>query len=207
MGMRKFATRAVIAASALTVAGLGVLSVGAGSAMASPNPTNTTISVTSQAQADALPGTVNKNIDVPATAAPGIWISWRTIHGNVTVEGTATMASDLVQGNVTVSGLGSFLAWTNQANHVTGNLTVTGSSGVYQGGPGTMSFGNWTQYPGADLVNAASQVDGNFSFTGNTGGLYSGYPMTVNGNLVYSSPGAPVLDRGGMTVLGNQYIS
>ncbi len=116
------------------------------------------------------------------------------------------MAGDTVVGNVTVSGPGSFLALTNQASHFEHNLTVQDSSGVYTGGPGTTSFGNWTQYPGAGLA-AASQVDGNFTFSGNSEGLYSGYPMTVKGNFTYSGNTGPVLDRGGMHVLGRSSVS
>ena len=135
-----------------------------------------------------------------------IWLTYATINGNVNVQGELTMAADTVVGNVTVSGPGSFLALTNQASHFEHNLTVQNSSGVYTGGPGTTSFGNWTQYPGAGL-GAASQVDGSFSFTGNSGGLYSGYPMVVKGSFNYSGNTGPVLDRGGMTVQGQSSVS
>jgi hypothetical protein len=198
----------VAAAAAIITGGAAA----AAPAMASANP-NSTIEVTSQAQLNALEaqgnGTITKNIDVPAsvTQADNLWLSWTHVTGNVTVEGYLTMASDLIDGNVTVSGPGSFLAWTNQANHVKGNLIVQGSSGTYQGGPGTMSFGDWTQYPGADLPTAVSQVDGGLTFTNNSGGLYAGYPMHVSGKFTYTGNTGPVLDRGGLTVDGKQVVS
>ena len=65
----------------------------------------------------------------------------------------------------------------------------------------TTSFGNWTQH------NAPSQVDGSFTFTGNSGGLYSGYPMHVTGSFTYTRNTGPVLDRSGLTVDGPQTIS
>lgn len=200
------------APAALAAALLGTTT--AASAATTPNP-NSVIEVTSQAQLDSLAaqgnGTINKNIDVPATViqSDNLWLSWTHVQGNVTVEGVLTMASDNIDGNVTVSGPGSFLGLTNQATHIHGNLIVNGSSGIYQGGPGTMSFGNWTQYPGADLPTAVSQVDGGLTFTGNTGGLYVGYPMHVSGKFTYSgnNTGAPALDRGGLTVDGKSSVS
>jgi len=196
----------------LTVAALAAIITG-GVAAAAPamagtnaNPGNGAVVITSQAQADALSGTtINKNVDVPAgvTRADGspIWLSWAHITGNVSIEGNVFMSADTVDGNVTVSGPGSFLGLSNYASHFGRNLTVQNSSGIYTGGPGTTSFGNWTQY------NAPSQVDGSFTFTGNSGGLYSGYPMHVTGSFTYSGNTGPVLDRGGLTVVGQQNIS
>jgi hypothetical protein len=195
----------------LTVAALAAIFTGgvaaAAPAMASPNP-NSTIEVTNQAQLDTLAaqgnGTITKNIDVPAsvTQADNLWLSWTHVSGNVTVEGYLTMSGDTVDGNVTVSGQGSFLKLDNYASHIQGNLTVQNSSGIYQGGPGTMSFGNWTQY------NAPSQVDGGLTFINNSGGLYVGYPMHVSGKFTYTGNiGAPALDRGGLTVDGKQVVS
>jgi len=196
----------------LTVAALAAIITG-GVAAAAPamagtnaNPGNGAVVITSQAQADALSGTtINKNVDVPAgvTRADGspIWLSWAHITGNVSIEGNVFMSADTVDGNVTVSGPGSFLGLSNYASHFGRNLTVQNSSGIYTGGPGTTSFGNWTQY------NAPSQVDGSFTFTGNSGGLYSGYPMHVTGSFTYSGNTGPVLDRGGLVVDGQQNIS
>jgi hypothetical protein len=164
------------------------------------------VRITSQAEADALSGTtINANVDVPAGVTRGdgspIWLSWAHITGRLTVEGNVFLSADTVDGNVTVSGPGSFLGLSNYASHFARNLTVQNSSGVYTGGPGTTSFGNWTQY------NGASQVDGNFTFTGNGGSLYSGYPMHVNGTFTYTGNTGPVLDRGGLTVDGTQMVS
>jgi hypothetical protein len=157
------------------------------------------ISINNQAQADALSGTtINGPVNVPAgvTRDDGspIWLQWAHITGNLTVEGNMFMSADTVDGNVTVSGPGSFLGLSNYASHFARDLTVNNSSGIYTGGPGTTSFGNWTQY------NGASQVDGNFNFTNNTGGLYSGYPMHVKGDFTYTGNTGPVLDRSGLTV-------
>ena len=202
----------------LTVAALAAIITG-GVAAAAPamagtnaNPGNGAVVITSQAQADALSGTtINKNVDVPAgvTRPDGspIWLSWAHITGNVSIEGNVFMSADTVDGNVTVSGPGSFLGLSNYASHFGRNLTVQNSSGIYTGGPGTTSFGNWTQYPGAGQPTATSQVDGNFTFTGNSGGLYSGYPMHVTGSFTYTGNTGPVLDRGGLNVDGQQNIS
>jgi hypothetical protein len=207
--------RAIIAAAAAPLALGGVLlTTTAASATTGANPGNGAVVITSQAQADALSGTtINQNVVVAAGAATThpdgtIWLTYATINGNVNVQGELTMASDTVVGSVTVSGPGSFLGLTNQASHLERNLTVQGSSGIYTGGPGTTSFGNWTQYPGAGLPTAQSQVDGNFTFTGNSGNLYVGYPMQVNGNFTYAgntSAGGPYLS--GLTVLGSSSIS
>jgi len=196
----------------LTVAALAAIITG-GVAAAAPamagtnaNPGNGAVVITSQAQADALSGTtINKNVDVPAgvTRADGspIWLSWAHITGNVSIEGNVFMSADTVDGNVTVSGPGSFLGLSNYASHFGRNLTVQNSSGIYTGGPGTTSFGNWTQY------NAPSQVDGSFTFINNSGGLYSGYPMHVSGRFTYTGNTGPALDRSGLTVDGQQVVS
>ena len=196
----------------LTVAALAAIITG-GVAAAAPamagtnaNPGNGAVVITSQAQADALSGTtINKNVDVPAgvTRPDGspIWLSWAHITGNVSIEGNVFMSADTVDGNVTVSGPGSFLGLSNYASHFGRNLTVQNSSGIYTGGPGTTSFGNWTQY------NAPSQVDGSFTFINNSGGLYSGYPMHVSGSFTYTGNTGPALDRSGLTVDGQQVVS
>ena len=205
--------RTILAAAAAPAALAAVLlGTTVGQASAATNPGNGAVIITSQAQADALSGTtINKNVDVPAgvTRPDGspIWLSWAHITGNVSIESNVFMASDTVDGNVTVSGPGSFLGLTNQASHFKRNLTVQNSSGIYTGGPGTTSFGNWTQYAGADLPTAVSQVDGSFTFINNSGGLYSGYPMHVTGGFTYTGNTGPVLDRGGLTVDGQQNIS
>ena len=204
----------IILAAAAAPAALAAVVLGstAGSASAAPNPGNGAVVITSQAQADALSGTtINKNVDVPAgvTRPDGspIWLSWAHITGNLSIEGNVMLSADTIDGNVTVSGPGSFLGLSNYASHFERNLTVQNSSGIYTGGPGTTSFGNWTQYSGAGQPTATSQVDGSFTFTGNSGGLYSGYPMHVTGSFTYSGNTGPVLDRGGLVVDGQQNIS
>jgi hypothetical protein len=185
----------IVAAAAIITGGVAA----AAPAMASTSP-NGVIEVTSQAQADSLGGATVKNVDVPAgvTRPDGspIWLSWMHITGNLTVEGNVYLTGDTIDGNVIVSGPGSFLGLSNFASHIGHNLNVQGSSGIYTGGPGTTSFGNWTQY------NGPSQVDGNLNFIGNSGSLYSGYAMHVNGNFTYTGNTGPVLDRGGLTVSG-----
>jgi len=196
----------LVAAAAPAALAAVLLGTTAGQASAATNPGNGAVIITSQAQADALSGTtINKNVDVPAgvTRPDGspIWLQWAHITGNVSIEGNVFMSADTVDGNVTVSGPGSFLGLSNYASHFGRNLSVQNSSGIYTGGPGTTSFGNWTQY------NAPSQVDGSFTFINNSGGLYSGYPMHVTGGFTYSGNTGPVLDRGGLTIVGQQNIS
>ena len=192
--------RTILAAAAAPAAlGAVLLGTTAASAATNPNPGTGAVIITSQAQADGLSGTtINKNVDVPAgvTRPDGspIWLTYAHITGNVSIEGNVYMSGDTVDGNVTVSGPGSFLGLSNFASHFGRNLTVQNSSGTYQGGPGTMSFGNWTQY------NAPSQVDGSFTFINNSGGLYSGYPMLVTGGFTYSGNTSPVLDRSGLVL-------
>ena len=193
--MRKVLLGGLAAAAA---AAIGASLTLAGPAYAA-NPGNGAVIITSQAQADALSGTViNKNVDVPAgvTRPDGspIWLSWAHITGNLSIEGNVFLSADTVDGNVTVSGPGSFLGLSNYASHFGRNLIVQNSTGICTGGPGTTSFGNWTQY------NAPSQVDGNFTFTGNSGGLYSGYPMHVSGSYAYTNNTGPVLDTSGLHV-------
>ena len=188
---------AAAAPAALAAVVLGTTAASAATG-ATPNPT-ATIKITTQAQADGLSGTtINKNVDIPATVthAKNLWLNGIHITGRVTIEGNVFLSADTVDGNVTVSGPGSFLGLSNYASHVERNLTVQNSSGIYTGGPGTTSFGNWTQY------NAPSQVDGSFTFTGNSGGLYSGYPMHVTGSFTYSGNTGPMLDQRGLSVDG-----
>ncbi|HXZ72818.1 MAG TPA: hypothetical protein VEH31_18365 [Streptosporangiaceae bacterium] len=52
-----------------------------------------------------------------------------------------------------------------------------------------------------------SQVDGSFTFTGNSGGLYSGYPMHVSGSFTCTGNTGPALDRSGLTVGGTSVVS
>ena len=162
--------------------------------------------VHTQADADALARSTTNyaNVDVaPNTARDDgspVWIQWTHITGSLSVEGKVMLSAVTVNGDVTVSGDGSFLGLSNYASQFAHNLTVQNSSGIYTGGPGTTSFGNWTQY------NGASQVDGNFAFIHNSGGLYSGYPMHVTGHFTYTGNTGPMLDQGGLTVDGGSTI-
>jgi hypothetical protein len=198
--------RTILAAAAVPAAlAASLLGTTAASATNPPPPPVGTIAIKTAAQADALSGTtINKNVDIPAsvTQAKNVWLSYIHITGRLTVEGVVTMAGDTVDGNTYVSGPGSFLGLTNQASHFGGNVSVLASSGIYQGGPGTMSFGNWTQY------NGSSQIDGSLTFADNTGGLYSGGPLHVSGDFVYAgNTVTPTLDRSGLVVDGQSYAS
>jgi hypothetical protein len=136
-----------------------------------------------------------KNLDVPAGKYCSL--QWAHVTGNVTVEGVLTLSATTVNGNVTVSGggpagSGSQLWLVSYPSHIIGNLTVTGSAGGPNGNGdrnGT-SFGDnaSTDYQGGPVIGA-SQVDGNFSFTGNTGWLYVGSPLHVKGNFTASGNG------------------
>jgi hypothetical protein len=140
------------------------------------------VRILSQTQADNLmaQGTINEPVDVPASV--DVQLRYVTVNGDVTVEGHLSMASDVVNGNVYVTGDGrgnidgSGLTLFNDASHITGNLTVT-SSGGYSGGN---SYG-WTLF---DNANGTTQVDGGLTFQNNAGGLYiSNGGMHVAGNF------------------------
>jgi hypothetical protein len=80
------------------------------------------------------------------------------------------MASDVVNGNVTVTGKGtgdidgSGLELFNDASHITGNLTVTNSGGYFAGN----AYGNAL----FDNANGTTQVDGYLTLQNNAGGVY-----------------------------------
>jgi hypothetical protein len=174
------------------------------------------VRITSQSQLDQLVaqgnGTINENIDVPAsvTQADNLWLGWTHVTGNVTIEGDLQMTADIVDGNVTVSGPGSQLWLANYASHIKGNLTVHDSSGAWNGSAGT-SFGDNTGYTGPDAATAdgTSQIDGNFSFLNNTGWLYVGSPLHVGGSFTASGNAAyPAhFDYNGLTASGGTFIS
>jgi hypothetical protein len=204
--------RTILTAAAVPAAlAATLLGTTAASAATTPNP-NSVIKVTSQSQLDTLVaqggGTINKNIDFPAsTQGQNIWLSWTTVNGNVTDEGNVTLSSDSIHGNVTVSGPGSFLAFNNYASHIYGNLTVNGSSGTYTGASTNLSLGDWTQYQGMDTTAAQSQIDGGLLFTNSSaiGEYSSGLPLHVLGKFVYSGNVAPY--AGGLIVDGQQFVS
>ena len=139
------------------------------------------------------------------------YVQWGEVTGNVTVEGVLTASATTSDRNVAVSGPGSQLWLNNYPSHIKGNLSVTGSSGAWNGSGGT-SFGDNASpdYQGGP-VQGASLVDGNISFTGNTGDLYVGSPLHVGGNFdasgngPYAHPGE--FDTDGLTVAGHSSIS
>ncbi len=142
---------------------LGVVSataaVVASSALAGPTPTTICTS--------ELPsGTIAGNLVVPAGAT--CTLSFAKVTGNVSVQGKLyTWHHVTFERNVNVNG-GVF----NQVNYpvvIKGNLAITGSAGVngYNGFFAPYTYGDITQ----------SQVYGNFSYTGNSAGLYVGYPV------------------------------
>jgi hypothetical protein len=181
----------------------------AGSAYAAPRPNsnpNATYKITTQAEADALmaQGSINKNIDVPAGS--DVQLRWFTVNGNVNVEGHLSMASDVVNGNVTVTGSGSGkvdgsgLTLFNDASHITGNLIVTGSGG-YDGGN---AYG-WTLF---DNANGTSLVDGGLTFQNNAGALYAGGGgLHVAGKFTASGNDMTHWTKDGLRVSGQQSIS
>jgi hypothetical protein len=142
-----------------------------------------------------LSGTINQNVNVPA----GMYCSlqWAHVTGtnNVTVAGVLSATATVFDHNVTVSGPGSELWLFNYASHIKGNLSVTSSSGGWNGSAGT-SFGDNTSYAGPDAqtANGTSQIDGSFTFQNNTGWLYIGGPLhalrgfTASGNGPYANP-------------------
>jgi len=171
--------------------------------------------IKTQAQADALmaQGSITANIDVPAGA--DVQLRYVTVNGNVTVEGHLSMASDVVNGDVTVTGSssgnidGSGLTLFNDASHITGNLTVTGSGGYWAGN----SYG----FALFDNANGTSEVGGNLTFQNNTGALYISNGgmhvagnFTASGNTTYVWP-VNIWTTDGLTVsgtlIGDQAIS
>ena len=93
------------------------------------NPGNGAVVIKTQAQADQLMaqgGTINKNVDVPQGA--NVQLRWVDIKGNLSVEGTLSLASSQIEGNAEVSGPGAGLSLFNDpGNHFWRNLTVNGS--------------------------------------------------------------------------------
>jgi hypothetical protein len=185
--------RTILAAAAAPAALAGVLLGTAGQASAAtvPNP-KSVITMTNDHVGYAE---FAKSIDVPAGVR--FQLDGGVIHGNVTVEGTLVLGGVTVDGNVTVSdngiartpGTGAELVLQNNASHITGNLTVTGSVGGENGNTprnGTAYFTNASQPWGPVPV---TQIDGNFTFTNNPGWLYVGAPMHVNGHFTASANG------------------
>ena len=194
--------RTILAAAAAPAALAAVLLGTAGQASAAtngnPNPGNGAVVITTQAQADTLmaQGTINKNVDVPQGA--DVQLRWVDIKGNLSIEGKLSLASSQIEGNANVSGPGAGLSLFNDpGNHFWRNLTVNGAGGYYDG--------SWIN-TGLGVYSNGQQVDGNLTFTNNTGSRMSlNGSMTVNGNFTYSGNALPY--AGGLTVLGSQSVS
>jgi hypothetical protein len=192
--MRKSARIAALAAAPAIL--VGAIATAA-PAFASPGP----LEVTSQAQADQLMaqgGVINKSIDVPQ--GTDIQLRYVDVHGNTTVEGKLSLASSTMEGNVTVSGPGAGLSLFNDpGNTIWGSLNVLNAGGYYDGGPNT-SLG---------VYSNGQQVNGGLTFTGNSGRLYVGGTMHVNGKFIYSGNTTPYTpsDVTGLTIGGTSFIS
>ena len=196
--MRKSARIAALVAGPIMVLGIGAAT--AAPAFASTGP----IEITTQSQANqimASGGVINKSIDIPAGAVndtpngpPGIQLRYVDVHGNTTVEGQLSLASSTMEGNVTVSGPAAGLSLFNDpGNTIWGSLTVNGAGG-------DTSLGDYS---------VGQQVNGGLTFTSNTGRLYVGYGMHVNGKFVYSGNAKPYTpsDVPGLTIGGTSSIS
>jgi len=156
------------------------------------NPGNGAVVIKSQAQADLLMntqgGVINKNVDVPQGV--NVQLRYVDIKGNLNVEGTLGLASSQIEGDATVSGPGAGLSLFNDpGNHFWHNLTVNGAGGYYDGSWINTALG---------VYSNNQQIDGNLTFTNNTGSRMSlNASMTVNGNFTYSSNALPY--AGGLT--------
>jgi hypothetical protein len=135
-------------------------------------------------------------VDVPQGA--DVQLRWVDIKGNLSVEGKLSLASSQIEGNANVSGPGAGLSLFNDpGNHFWRNLTVNGAGGYYDGSSINTGLGTYSN---------GQQVDGNLTFTNNTGSRLSlNGSMTVNGNFTYSGNALPY--AGGLTVLGSQSVS
>jgi hypothetical protein len=187
--------RTILAAAAapLAIGGVLLTATAASAAPTGPNPHSyTTVGSNDPTQPQVINSTFAGNIDVPKGEYASI--QGAEVQGNVTVEGALSATAATFDGNVTVSGPGSQLSLFNNVSHIKGNLSVSGSSGDYSGVGGYMygkSFGDNAVWPVGNYqdTNGVSQVDGNFSFTGNTGGLDIGGSLHVNGNFTASNNG------------------
>jgi hypothetical protein len=230
--------RTILAAAAVPAA-LAASLLGATAASAAPLPGNGNSVVEIVTQQDlsnvTVNGVISKNIDFPANSQVQK-LEWTTVNGNVSVEEKLGLNGDNIQGNVTVSGPGSELGFFNFASEIHGNLTVTGSSGHYEGSWANAAFGDWTSYAGGvaglpplagtgtgpdNPARGQSQIDGGFTFTGNTAtaltnNMAGGGPLHVLGKFTYVHGSAvnpydgqtyPLNYQGGLQVDGKSVIS
>ena len=212
--------RTILAAAAVPAALAASLLGTAGAASAASQPS--TVDVATQQALDNLVvnGAINKNINITAPASENVWLGWTTVNGNVSIApgGHLSMTGDYITGNVTDHG---YLALANYATEIHGGLTVTGSAGEYAGSWVNAAFGDWTSYAGgvAGLPTPASQIDGGFTFTGNTAtaltnNMAGGGPLHVHGKFTYvgswaNHDGVPTYlsYQGGLQVDGQSVIS
>ena len=209
--------RTILAAAAVPAALAASLLGTAGAASAAPLPSVATVANQTQLDNLVVNGAINKNIEITAPAGENVWLGWTTVNGNVTIDPGAhlSMTADYITGNVTDHG---YLALANYATEIHGGLTVTGSAGEYAGSWANAAFGDWTSYAGgvAGLPTPASQIDGGFTFTGNTAtaltnNMAGGGQLHVKGKFTYSGNVAPngtsLPYQGGLQVDGQSVIS
>jgi hypothetical protein len=197
--------RTILTAAAVP-AGLAAALLGTTAASAAtphPNPGNGAVVVSTQAQADALMAqaqqglAINKNVDVPQGA--NVQLRWVDIKGNLSVEGTLSLASSQIEGNTDVSGPGAGLSLFNGPSHFWRDVTVNGAGGFYDG-----SWLNSSLKTSSD----GQQIDGSLTFTNNTSsGMDLSGSLTVNGSFTYSGNAIPYTPNGELTVLGSQSVS
>jgi hypothetical protein len=195
---------------AIAVGGLGLAAViGVGPACSSPTSATSSIRCGSSDPAhggQVLSGTITKNVRVPADQYCSL--QWAHVAGNVSVDGVLSSSATIFDHNVGVNGPGSQLWLFNYASHIKGNLSVTSSSGGWNG-TGRTSFVDNTDSVGPYGNPAGgSQVDGSFSFQNNTGSLYVGSPLnvgsfTASGNGPYANPAGQFDYSGHLTVSGS----
>jgi hypothetical protein len=126
----------------------------------------------------SISGPIPNNLHVPAGTT--CTLSWATVAGNVSVDGTLLSISSKFEANVTVSGTVSFI--NNYQTPLIGkNLTVTnsasGQSGIF--GDTTLIKGNVTisgLQPGASFTfSSDTTVNGGVSITNNLGPVNVSY--------------------------------
>ena len=177
--------RTILAAGAVPAALAATLLGTAGAASAAATGA---VTITSQAQADTLvqSGVIAKNIDVPQGVSISLGSGVGSFQGGLVINGNVTVSDN---GDGAAPGSASQLSLFNNPSHITRNLTVTGSAGGDNGNGnrnGTSFADNADQPWGPTPV---TQIDGNFTFTGNTGWLYVGAPVHVNGNFTANGNG------------------
>jgi hypothetical protein len=140
-------------------------------------------------------GDVPGNFIVPEGVTA--YLSWGTVQGNTTVQGTLHVFQGTFVGNVDVNG-GHFYG-ENGGFLAKSNVTIKNSPAN-----GWIVDGFWSEQP-SYFQPGGSEIDGNFSFLDNGGGLYVQGPTTVKGNFTYSGNAVPY--GGGLSVVGHSTTS